>query len=221
MGSLINWRKDFHLNRSRQIAGVLVSHGWDYFRNNGHRSVDKSLLHRQKTQTRPEHLRSALEELGTTFIKLGQILSTRADLLPPDYLAELTKLQDAASPVPFTAIHEALLAELGRSIESVFADFNPEPLASASIGQAHAATLPDGTEVVVKIWRPGVVEQVNEVAVAANSLRISNDQSNQNYSRRRITLGYSSPTHCHLLSCIKLSGPAPVNSLYFSEVEAQ
>jgi ubiquinone biosynthesis protein len=107
-------------------------------------------------------LRSVLEELGTTFIKLGQILSTRADLLPPDYLTELTKLQDSASPVPFAAIQETLVAELGQPIESVFADFDPEPLASASIGQAHAAKLPDGTEVVVKIRRPGVVEQVNE-----------------------------------------------------------
>lgn len=162
MLDLINWRKNFHVSRSRQIAGVLVSHGWDYLRNNGHRSIDKSLLHRQKTQTKPEHLRSALEELGTTFIKLGQILSTRADLLPPDYLRELTKLQDSASTVPFAAIQETLVAELGQPIENVFADFDPEPLASASIGQAHAAVLPDGNEVIVKIRRPGVVEQVNE-----------------------------------------------------------
>jgi ubiquinone biosynthesis protein len=162
MVSLTNWRKDFHLSRSRQIAGVLVSHGWDYLRNNGHHSIDKSLLRRRKAETRPKHLRSALEELGTTFIKLGQILSTRADLLPPDYLVELAKLQDAASPVPFAEIQETLVAELGRPIENIFADFDPEPLASASIGQAHAAKLPDGTEVVVKIRRPGVVEQVNE-----------------------------------------------------------
>lgn len=104
----------------------------------------------------------ALEELGTTFIKLGQILSTRADLLPPEYLAELTKLQDSAPPVPFEAIKETLVSELGQPIENVFAEFDTRPLAAASIGQAHAATLPDGTEVVVKIRRPGVVETVNE-----------------------------------------------------------
>ena len=158
--SLINWRKNFHLNRSRQIAGALITHGWDFLRNNG----DRSALTRLPIagNSRPVHLRLALEELGTTFIKLGQILSTRADLLPPDYLAELTKLQDAAPPVPFEAIQEALIAELGQPIDSVFAEFNPEPLAAASIGQAHAATLLDGTEVVVKIRRPGVVEQVNE-----------------------------------------------------------
>lgn len=162
MLNLVNWRKNFHLNRSRQIASVLVSHGWDYLSQNGHHLLQKSFPHRHTAQTRPEHLRSALEELGTTFIKLGQILSTRADLLPPDYLTELTKLQDSASPVPFSAIQEALVTELGQPIENLFADFDPEPLASASIGQAHAATLPDGTEVVVKIRRPGVVEQVNE-----------------------------------------------------------
>lgn len=162
MLNLINWRKNFHLNRSRQIASVLVTHGWGYLSHNGHHPLQESLPHRHTAQTRPELLRSALEELGTTFIKLGQILSTRADLLPPDYLTELTKLQDSASPVPFSAIQEALVTEFGQPIESLFADFDPEPLASASIGQAHAATLPDGTEVVVKIRRPGVVEQVNE-----------------------------------------------------------
>lgn len=157
-----NWRKEFHLDRSREIAGVLISHGWDYLRNNGHSSADKFSLRSKTAQTRPEHLRSALEELGTTFIKLGQILSTRADLLPPDYLTELTKLQDSAAPVPFADIWEVLLAELGQPPENTFLHFEHEPLASASIGQAHVALLPDGTEVVVKIRRPGVVEQVNE-----------------------------------------------------------
>ena len=111
--NLVNWRKNFHLKRTRQIASVLINHGWDYLTNNDQASIDKSSFgHQQAAQTKPEHLRIALEELGTTFIKLGQILSTRADLLPPDYLAELTKLQDAAPPVPFEAIREALIAEL-------------------------------------------------------------------------------------------------------------
>lgn len=156
-----NWRKEFHLERSRKIAGVLIGHGWDYLRNNGHRSIGKTLGD-EKALSKPEHLRSALEELGTTFIKLGQILSTRADLLPPDYLSELTKLQDNALPVPFEEIQEVLLAELGQPLENIFLHFEAEPLASASIGQAHVALLPDGTEVVVKVRRPGVVEQVNE-----------------------------------------------------------
>lgn len=156
--TLINWRKNFHLNRSRQIASVLLVHGWDFLRS----GEDCKLRKTPSALSRPAHLRLALEELGTTFIKLGQILSTRADLLPPEYLAELTKLQDSAPPVPFEAIQKVLVAELGQPIEKVFAQFNPKPLAAASIGQVHSAILWDGSEVVVKIRRPGVVEQVNE-----------------------------------------------------------
>lgn len=164
--SMINWRKDLHLARSREIASVLIGHGWDCLLENFERfRFGKSQNHvtrHRESLTQPEHLRCALEELGTTFIKLGQILSTRADLLPPDYLTELTKLQDAAPSVPFDAVRDTLVAELGRPIENCFLHFDQEPLAAASIGQAHAATLPDGTEVVVKIRRPGVVEQVHE-----------------------------------------------------------
>jgi len=156
--NLINWRKSFHLNRSRQIARVLLSHGWDFLRNNEERDPASVVA----THTRPLHLRLALEELGTTFIKLGQILSTRADLLPPEYLVELRKLQDSAPPVALEEIQQAIVSELGQPIEKLFAKFDPMPLAAASIGQAHAATLWDGTEVVVKVRRPGVVEQVNE-----------------------------------------------------------
>ena len=157
--NLLDWRKNFHLNRSRQIAGVLLSHGWGFLRNEQRVSGESTGI---STSLRPLHLRQALEELGTTFIKLGQILSTRADLLPPEYLAELTKLQDSATPVAFEDIQQALVTELGRPVEHLFAQFDPVPLAAASIGQAHAATLWDGTEVVVKVRRPGVVEQVNE-----------------------------------------------------------
>jgi ubiquinone biosynthesis protein len=161
---LISWHKDLHLKRSREIAGVLMGHGWDCLRENFElatigrvsRNTEGSAL------TRPEHLRCALEELGTTFIKLGQILSSRADLLPPEYLVELSKLQDATPSVPFEAVRDALIAELGQPIEKAFLHFDPEPLAAASIGQAHAATLRDGTEVVVKVRRPGVVEQVHD-----------------------------------------------------------
>ncbi|RLP72324.1 AarF/ABC1/UbiB kinase family protein [Mycetocola manganoxydans] len=107
-------------------------------------------------------LRLVLEELGPTFVKLGQLLSTRPDLLPPAYILELSKLQDAAPPVPIDAIAEAIRAELGDDPSRVFATFDDKPLASASIGQAHTATLPDGTQVVVKIRRPDAVRMVNE-----------------------------------------------------------
>jgi ubiquinone biosynthesis protein len=110
----------------------------------------------------PEHLRMALEELGPTFMKLGQILSARTDLLPPDYQHEFAKLQDAAPTIPFESVRETITAELGQPLEQAFATFDATPLAAASIGQAHLATLHDGTAVVVKVRRPGAVEQVDE-----------------------------------------------------------
>ena len=115
---------------------------------------------RRASAASPEHLRAALEELGPTFIKLGQLLSTRSDLLPPAFVVELAKLQDAAPPVPVDLIRDVIRSELGAEPEEVFASFEDRPLASASIGQAHTATLTDGTPVVVKVRRPGAVAQV-------------------------------------------------------------
>jgi ubiquinone biosynthesis protein len=162
--------------RYRQVAEILARHGLGYLVGilglerfvPFHRGI---LGHprRPEPYTRPEHVRMALEELGATFTKLGQIVSTRSDLVPPDYQAELAKLQDAAPTVSIEEIREALLTELGRPLEEFFASFDPAPLAAASIGQAHAATLPDGTEVVVKVRRPGVVEQVEaDLAILQN-----------------------------------------------------
>jgi ubiquinone biosynthesis protein len=177
--SIANLTTGFHFNRSRQISGILVRHGLDYLVGslglNGFAAAQKLFPRprQERLLTKPEHVRMALEEMGTTFIKLGQILSTRADLLPPDYLTELAKLQDAAPPVPSKIAEEAIVAELGRPIETVFASFDSEPLAAASIGQAHAATLPDGTEVIVKVRRPGVVEQVEEDLAILNELAVA------------------------------------------------
>jgi len=108
----------------------------------------------------PVRLRLALVQLGTTFIKLGQVLSARSDLLPPDYLHELTKLQDEVTALPFEEMRPVFIASFGIPPEAVFAEFDPQPVASASIGQVYAAKLHDGTEVMVKIQRPGVEEQV-------------------------------------------------------------
>ncbi|MHB1159935.1 MAG: ABC1 kinase family protein [Chloroflexota bacterium] len=112
--------------------------------------------------TQAEHLRLALEELGVTWIKLGQILSTRSDLLPPDYIAELSRLQDAVPAEPMGVIEAQIVRELGRSTPDLFARFDPEPVGSASIGQVHAAWLKSGEEVVVKVQRPGVEALVEE-----------------------------------------------------------
>ena len=104
----------------------------------------------------PERFRRTLEELGPTYIKLGQVLSTRPDLLPPDYIVELSKLLDAAPPAPPEEVVATIEEELGRPLGAVFRAFSMDPTASASIGQVHRATLFDGTEVVVKVQRRGV-----------------------------------------------------------------
>src|SRR5215203_7087475 len=101
--------------------------------------------------------RKGLEELGTTYIKLGQILSSRSDLLPDVYIQELEQLVDRVPPVPFEEIRAVLEAEVG---SSTFVSVEPDPVATASIAQIHAAILHDGREVVAKVRRPGIVEHV-------------------------------------------------------------
>lgn len=158
-----------HLRRYHQIADALARHGLAYLTGmlglDRFTALPRALFDRSPRPDpirAPAHLRLVLEELGTTFIKLGQILSTRADLLPPEYQAELAKLQDAAPPVAFAEIEQIVVDELGQPLDELFASFETTPLAAASIGQAHAATLLDGTEVVVKVRRPGAGEQVEE-----------------------------------------------------------
>lgn len=147
--------------RAAHIARVLTRHGLGYL-------VDVTGLehlvrgHPHDTPPGPEHLRIALEELGPTFMKLGQLLSTRSDLIPPAYEAELTRLQDGASPVPFPQIARSVERALRRPIDEAFSRFETVPLASASIGQVHAAALPDGTDVAVKVRRPHIVRQIDE-----------------------------------------------------------
>ena len=109
-----------------------------------------------------QRTRMALEEAGTTFVKMGQILSTRTDVLPSDFIQELTKLQDSLTPLPLETVEAVIKNELGRPVSELFATFNPKPLGVASIGQVHGATLADGTEVVIKVQKPGVKEQVTE-----------------------------------------------------------
>lgn len=150
------------VGRSRQVARVLSGHGWGALVDSaGFGRFLPRLRRRGHERIAPAvRLRLALGELGVTFTKLGQMASTRADLVPAEFVTELAKLQDAAPPVPLDAVRRTISEELGRPVEQCFPRFDPQPLASASIGQVHAAWLPDGTPVVVKVRRPGVVEEV-------------------------------------------------------------
>ena len=156
-----------YLNRYRQIARALARFGFGQFL--GGLDLDRFLPKNWKPfgqhtpherTSRPAAFRALLEELGTTFIKLGQLLSTRGDLLPYEYRSELSKLQDGVTPMTGDVCQQCIADEMGRPFEEVFSEFDPVPLAAASIGQAHAARLMDGTEVVVKVRRPGAVDQV-------------------------------------------------------------
>jgi ubiquinone biosynthesis protein len=106
--------------------------------------------------TMPERLRFALEELGPTFIKFGQVLSTRPDIIPDNFIIELKKLREDIKPMPFPAIKKAIEDFLGDSLEKSFEEFSEKPMATASIGQVHAGTLKTGEAVVVKVRRPGI-----------------------------------------------------------------
>jgi ubiquinone biosynthesis protein len=101
-------------------------------------------------------LRRTLEEAGVSFVKVGQLMSTRDDLLPPEFITELRSLQDEVVPVPWTLVRDLLAAELGAPVDEVFTRFERQPLAAASIGQVHRATLHSGEQVVVKVQRPGI-----------------------------------------------------------------
>ena len=139
--------------RYREILAVLARHGIGVV-------DDQFVKHEAGDRARAEHLRRACEELGTMFIKLGQLLSTRGDLLPDPYRTELAKLQDEVAPLPANAITDVIREDLGAAPDRFFASFDLEPLGSASIGQVHAARLFDGRDVVLKVRKPGVDELV-------------------------------------------------------------
>lgn len=157
-------RRIQHLKRYREIAQVFIRHGFgelaDALELLPYLSRPRRLLRRGRPTApplgAPQRLRLALEELGPTFIKLGQVLSTRPDLLPPAYVAELVKLQDTVPPEAWEPVRVQLEAELGAPLEKLFTAFDPLPIAAASLAQVHTATLPDNTHVVVKVQRPGI-----------------------------------------------------------------
>ncbi len=155
-----------HVERYRQIAGILIDEGFDNALDaTGLRRFApvRSRFHREggiEPDALGVRVRRTLERLGPTFVKVGQAASTRSDVIPEAIVQELMKLQDEVAPFPYEQVREIVKAELGGEPGEVFATFDEAPLASASIGQVHAATLDDGTEVVVKVQRPGITHQV-------------------------------------------------------------
>lgn len=153
------------LGRVQDIASVLVRYGFgDLVRRIGMAGALESagrVLHWKKAEELarlqpPERVRRILEELGPTFVKLGQVLATRVDLFGPEWLNEFRKLQDQAPAVDWEKIRAQLVEDLGGPPEEVFAWIDPEPLAAASLAQVHRARLDDGTEVILKVRRPGI-----------------------------------------------------------------
>jgi len=140
--------------RFRQIIRVLGTYGF------GH--IVRSKLKSEKIKKDPENLRLVFEELGPTFIKIGQILSTRPDILPIEYINELVKLQDSAPPFPFETVKEIIETDLRKPISDIFKEIDPDPVASASVAQVHDAVLINGKRVIIKVQRPDIEDQLLE-----------------------------------------------------------
>ncbi|HXV34673.1 MAG TPA: AarF/ABC1/UbiB kinase family protein [Gaiellaceae bacterium] len=153
------------LGRMSEIAQVAARHGFGYlFETRGPAAV-RSRLGREvevepEGSPRGQRLREMLDELGPTFVKFGQLLSTRPDIVPPDIVFELKALQDAVTPFPFEQARAVVEEELGLTLEQLYLDFEETPVAAASIGQVHRATLPNGRRVVVKVQRPNAPRQI-------------------------------------------------------------
>jgi len=153
------------MKRLGEIAKVLVKHGLGevgerlFLRKSARAEAAKGL---KAGAVSPRRLRLVLQELGPSFIKLGQLLSTRFDLIPPEYIEELRGLQDQVPPVPFAEIKEVIERELRQPLDKAFPGFESESFAAASVAQVHHASLPTGEKVVVKVIRPGIDKQIRE-----------------------------------------------------------
>lgn len=152
-----------HLKRYQEIARLFLKYGRSDLL--AHSGLDELLTDEERNQAaaavvNAEELAADLEKMGPIFVKLGQVLSSRADLLPAPYLKALSRLQDDLEPFPFSEVEETVQHELGVRLSKAFSEFDPEPIASASLGQVHRAALRDGLSVAVKVQRPGIRQQI-------------------------------------------------------------
>src|SRR5262245_42904845 len=166
-------KRQLHIGRLGEIAQVAVKHGFGYlFEGRRHAPPEEG-----GPTARGRHLREMLDELGPTFVKFGQLLSTRPDVVPPDIIAELRGLQDDVRPFPYAEVERAIREDLGQPVERLFLEFDERPLAAASIGQVHRAVLPNGREVVVKVQRPNAPRQVEaDLALMYQAARLAKER---------------------------------------------
>jgi ubiquinone biosynthesis protein len=172
--------KTRNIGRLTEIAQVAVRHGFGYFFER-HRLSDLlpwgTRIETPEPSTRGTRLREMLDELGPTFVKFGQLLSTRPDIVPPDVVAELRKLQDDVRPFSFAEARAVIEGELGLEVERLFLEFEETPIAAASIGQVHRAVLPNGDSVAVKVQRPGAPRQIEaDLALLYQAARIAQER---------------------------------------------
>jgi ubiquinone biosynthesis protein len=170
-----------NIGRLSEIAQVAVKHGFGYFFER-HRLTDLfPWISRDGSRDTPSdrgrRLREMLDELGPTFVKFGQLLSTRPDIVPPDIVVELQKLQDDVRPIPFADVRRVIDEELGLTIEQAFLEFDEQPTAAASIGQVHHALLPNGERVAVKVQRPNAPRQIeSDIALLFQAARLAKER---------------------------------------------
>ncbi len=170
-----------NIGRLSEIAQVAVKHGFGYFFER-HRLTDLfPWISRDGSADTPSdrgrRLREMLDELGPTFVKFGQLLSTRPDIVPPDIVVELQKLQDDVRPIPFADVRRVIEEELGLTIEQAFLEFDEQPTAAASIGQVHHALLPNGERIAVKVQRPNAPRQIeSDIALLFQAARLAKER---------------------------------------------